>query len=240
LLNNFQPTGKRYVIAARVTGVTTTAFPGGVPKDVASDKSDKFSSQPQLKTAAEPINVVVVADSDMLDDRFWVTIQDFMGKKVASPIANNGDFVQNAVDSLVGTSDLINLRSRGSAVRPFTRVDSMRRAADERYRTHEKELETKLQDTQQKLASIKPADAASGDVALTPDQQKAVDQFRAQIVATRTELRQVQLRLRENIDGLKNLLVLFDVVLVPVLVAAAAVIVGLVRLRRRQRRAVAH
>jgi ABC-type uncharacterized transport system involved in gliding motility auxiliary subunit len=240
LLKDFQPTGKRYVIAARVTGVTATAFPGGVPKDVASDKTDKLSSQPQLKTAAEPINVVVVADSDMLDDRFWVTEQEFMGKKVMSPIANNGDFVQNAVDSLAGTSDLINLRSRGTAVRPFTLVDSMRRAADERYRTHEKELETKLQDTQQKLASIKPADAAAGDVTLTADQQKAVDQFRAQIVATRAELRQVQLRLRENIDGLKNLLVFFDVVLVPLLVAAAAIIVGIVRLRRRQRRAVAH
>jgi len=240
LLKDFTPSGKRYTIAARVTGIANTAFPGGAPKAVTADKTDKLASVPEIKTAQQPINVVVVGDTDMLDDRFWIQFQDFMGRKVGTPIANNGDFVQNAVDSLAGTAELINLRSRGSAARPFTVVDSMRRAADDRYRTHEKELEDKLAQTQQKLASIKPADDANGDVALTPEQQKAVDQFRNEIISTRTELRQVQLALRENIDRLKNRLVIFDVVLVPVLVAAFAVFIGFLRVRRRQRRATAH
>jgi ABC-type uncharacterized transport system involved in gliding motility auxiliary subunit len=240
LLRDFTPSGKRYTIAARVTGITSTAFPGGPPKDVLSDKSDALSGVPEIKTAQQPINVIVVADSDILDDHFWIQFQDFMGRRVGTPIANNGDFVQNAVDSLGGTADLINLRSRGSAVRPFTVVDSMRHAADDRYRTREKELEGRLQEAQQKLASIKPADDSNGDVTLTPDQQKTVDQFRAEIVATRTELRQVQLALREHIDRLKNKLVFLDVVLMPLLVAFLAVVIGVVRVRRRQRRATAH
>ncbi len=240
LLKDFTPSGQRYTIAARVSGIASTAFPDGPPKDVTSDKSDKLSGMPQIKTAQQPINVIVVADTDILDDHFWIQFQDFMGRRVGTPIANNGDFVQNAVDSLGGTADLINLRSRGSAVRPFTVVDSMRHAADDRYRTHEKELEGRLQEAQQKLASIKPADDSSGDVTLTPDQQKTVDQFRAEIVATRTELRQVQLALREHIDRLKNKLVFFDVVLMPLLVAGLAVLIGVLRVRRRQRRATVH
>lgn len=241
LLHDFKSTGQRYVIAARVTGSADTAFPDGPPKAADADKAKpdapKPPSKPQLKVAKEPINVVVVADSDILDDRFWVNFQDFMGRRVGTPIANNGDFVQNAVDSLAGSSDLIGLRSRGSAVRPFTRVDAMQREAQDRYQSREKELQTQLQETEAKLQGIKPEEDDSGAVQLTADQQKAVSQFNAQIIQTRTELRQVRLALTQNINRLKGLLALFDIGLVPLLVAIAAVIVGLIRVRRRQRRA---
>lgn len=241
LLQDFKPTGQRYTLAARLTGMADTAFPAGPPKDPAAKPGDKIAdaaqkklAAAQIKTAKAPINVIVVADSDMLDDKFWMQYQNFLGRKVGEPFAGNGDFVQNAVDSLAGTNDLINLRSRGSAVRPFTLVDRIRRDADDRYRAHEKELQDRLKDTQTKLASIKPASDDTGDVQLTPDQQKAVDQFRTQIVQTRAELRQVQLHLRENIDRLKNWLVLITIGVVPAAVAAAAVAVGLIRLRRRR------
>jgi ABC-type uncharacterized transport system involved in gliding motility auxiliary subunit len=88
LLKDFSPSGDRYTIAARLTGLASTAFPKGPPKD-AGDKA------PEVKTATQPINVIVVADTDLLDDRFWIEYQNFMGRKVGQPIANNGDFVQN-------------------------------------------------------------------------------------------------------------------------------------------------
>jgi ABC-type uncharacterized transport system involved in gliding motility auxiliary subunit len=243
LLQDFKPAGHRFSIAARVTGAVGTAFPEGPPKDFSAKPDDKAAAEAakkaaasQLKTAKEPIDVVVVADTDLLDDKFWVQFQDFVGRRVGTPFAGNGDFVQNAVDSLAGTNELINLRSRGSAVRPFTLVDKMRRTADDRYRTHEKDLQDKLKDSQAKLASIKPPDDASGDVQLTPDQEKTVEQVRSQIISTRGELRQVQLALRQNIDRLKNRLVLIDVGLVPAGVAVVALIVGLLRIRRRRQR----
>jgi ABC-type uncharacterized transport system involved in gliding motility auxiliary subunit len=229
LLQDFKPTGQRYTIAARVTGPASTAFPGGPPKDTSL-------KAPQIKSAKAPINIIVVADTDMLDDRFWIQFQNFLGHEVGNAFAGNGDFVQNAVDSLAGTNDLIGLRSRGSAVRPFILVDKIKREADDRYRAHEKELQTKLKDAQAKLASIKAPDESAGDIQLTADQQKAVDQFQSQIVQTRTELRQVQSALRQNIDALKNRLVMIDVGLVPVLVALAAIVVGAVRMRQRRRR----
>jgi ABC-type uncharacterized transport system involved in gliding motility auxiliary subunit len=243
LLQDFKPTGQRYTIAARVTGVVNTAFPDGPPKDPTAKPGDKEAAAAaqkaaasQIKIAKEPIDVVVVSDTDMLDDKFWIQFQDFLGRRVGSPFAGNGDFVQNAVDSLAGTNDLINLRSRGSAVRPFTLVDRIKRTADDHYRAHEKELQDKLKASQSKLASIKPPDDSSGDVQLTPDQQKTVDQVRSEIISTRSELRQVQLALRQNIDRLKNRLVLIDVVFVPAGVAIVALIVGLLQLRRRRQR----
>jgi ABC-type uncharacterized transport system involved in gliding motility auxiliary subunit len=252
LLRDFKPTGQRYTLAARVTGIVDTAFPDGPPKDetAKTDSPDKPADKPadpdaakraaaaQLKIAQKPINVIVVADADMLDDRFWIQFQDFLGRKVGTPIANNGDFVENAVDSLLGSGELIELRSRGSAVRPFTLVDAIQRDAQDRYQAREKDLQDRLHDTETKLANIKPQDVSdTGEVKLTPDQQKAVDQLRTDSIRTRTELRQVQLALRQNIDRLKERLVLVDVGLVPLLVAIAAIAIGIVRVRRRLRRA---
>ena len=239
LLASFKATGERYTIAARVTGPADTAFPNGPPaaevKPGETKPETPPASAPQIKTAKQPIDIVVVADSDILDNRFWVQMQEFMGRQVGVPSANNADFVQNAVDSLAGTGDLIGLRSRGSAVRPFTRVDAIQKDAQDRYQAQEKALQDQLKETEAKLAGISGEEDASGDVKLTPDQQKAIDQFRVQIIQTRTELRKVQLALRQNIDALKEELVLVDVGVVPFGVAVIAIVIGIVRARRRRR-----
>jgi ABC-type uncharacterized transport system involved in gliding motility auxiliary subunit len=237
LLRDFKSTNTRQVFAARITGPADTAFPDGPPKDEKDKPDDKpAAATDQLKTAAKPINLIVVADSDILDDRFWVRTQDFFGQRNLVPEAGNGDFVQNAVDSLSGAGDLINLRSRGSSVRPFAVVDEIQHQAQDHYQTQEKELQDKLKDTEAKLAGVKP-EGADGKDTLTPDQQQAIDQFRATIIQTRQQLRQVQLALRQEIDGLKRWLVILDVGAVPLGVAIVALIVGLLRIRRRQRRA---
>ncbi len=104
-----------------------------------------------LKASAQPINIVVVADTDMLDDRFWMQNQDFFGQRIAIPTANNGDFVANAVEVLAGGNDLVGLRSRGTSARPFQVVDRIERDAQERYSAEERALQQKLKDTQAKL-----------------------------------------------------------------------------------------
>lgn len=253
LLSGFKATGERYTLAARVTGPAETAFPDGKPADEPKPAADakpgdapkpdapKFVADPnQIKAAKEPINVIVVADADMLDDRFWVQVQDFFGQKAATPVANNADFVQNAIDSLAGTGDLIGLRSRGSAVRPFTVVDELQRQAEDSYRAKEKELQDKLRETQGKLAELRTTKGPDGkDVPLTAEQQQSINDLSATIIQTRSQLRQVQLALRQDIDRLKNRLVGFDIVLVPVVMAFLALIIGLLRGQRRKRRAAA-
>ncbi len=53
--------------------------------------------------------------------------------------------VTNAIDTLSGGDDLIGLRTRGTAVRPFTLVQNIQRSADERYQDTEKGLEEAAQ-----------------------------------------------------------------------------------------------
>ncbi len=242
LLNNFQPSGRKLVLAAHVTGPADTAFPDGPPP---ADKKDTKAAAsaappsppaPQIKTAASPLNLVVVADTDLLDDRFWVDVQDFFGQRVAVANANNGDFVTNAIDVLSGGADLVGLRSRGTSARPFDLVQQIQRTADTRYEASEKSLEDKLKDTQQKLKDL---NASSGKTGVQPDaaQMAAIDNFRDQLLATRRQLRAVQLAEREDLNFLKGVLEFFDIAFIPILVAIAAAIVGILRRRRRARAA---
>jgi ABC-type uncharacterized transport system involved in gliding motility auxiliary subunit len=244
LLTDFKSTGTRYTIAARITGPAETAFPDGPPKDdkAKDDKSkdqpakDQPAEAPQIKTAKQPINVIVVADSDILDNKFWVQVRQFGGRELVQPIAQNGDFVMNAVENLIGPADLINVRSKGSAVRPFLVVDQMQRDAQDRYQAQAQQLQNKLRDTEAKLADVKGEPDEKGNVQLTADQQKAVDQFRSEIIQTRSELRQVKSALRQNIDRLKLQLAVINIGLVPALVAIVAIVVSIVRIRRRRQR----
>jgi ABC-type uncharacterized transport system involved in gliding motility auxiliary subunit len=271
LLRSFKSEGRPLTLAAEITGPADTAFPDGPPKPAAEDKDkdkekDKTdppadaakpadandagksadtkepTAAPSLKTAAQPINVVVVADTDILDDRFWVQVQDFFGQHVAIPTAGNGDFVANAIDVLSGGNDLIGLRTRGTSARPFEVVQRIQRAADDRYEANEKELRQQLKDTQEKIKNLegKGGPGANANVTLAAEQVQAIDNFRTQMIQIRRQLRQVQLALRQDIDHLKAALEFLDIALVPILVGLAAAALGVVRMQRRKRRAHAH
>ncbi len=210
LLASFKPTNERYTLAARIRGPVKTAFPDGPPKE---EKKEGAPDQPPppaptaepLKEAKVPINLIVVADTDLLENRFWVTVQDFFGQQVAVPAAANGDFVVNAVDNLSGSDALIGLRGRGVSARPFTVMTEIQRDAELRYRAKEQELTEKLKATERKLNELKTSkDQAAGKAILTAEQQTEIDQFRAELLTIRKQLRDVQLDLRRDIDGLQS------------------------------------
>ncbi|HUK09712.1 MAG TPA: Gldg family protein [Stellaceae bacterium] len=246
LLDDFKPDDKRLILAARITGPASTAYPDGPPKaeenakgadadkkDGDAAKKDEAQAAAQLKESAQPINVVVVGDTDILEDRFWAQTQDFFGQQVVVPVAGNGDFVANAIEVLAGGNDLITLRSRGTAARPFLLVDNIQRAAQARYQATAKALEDKLKDTEAKIKDIQ--ENKEGAVTLTADQSQAIDNFRTDLLRTRQQLREVQRALRQDIDRLKYWLEIADIAAIPILVGLAAAILGWIRLNRRKR-----
>ncbi|MFN7193214.1 MAG: ABC transporter, partial [Rhodospirillales bacterium] len=98
LLANFKPSGTSLALAARSRGQSKSAF----AEAPAVAEGQPARTAAHLAQSTGPINVIVVADTDMLEDRFWVQVQDFFGQRVATPAAYNGDFVVNAVDNLLG------------------------------------------------------------------------------------------------------------------------------------------
>ena len=261
LLAEFKPDNKRYILAAHVTGIAESAFPDGPPKqseptkpegadptEAKEGETDQPPPKPaetpaapaieSLKQSAQPINVIVVADTDMLDDKFWMQKQEFFGRRVLVPTANNGDFVANAIEVLAGGEDLIGLRTRGTSARPFEIVEQIQSEAQARYSAEERELQAKLKETEAKLANLTGKDQTNAPTTLSPEQTKAIEEFRADMVQTRRQLRDVQAALRSNIRRLKAGLEFLDIALIPIIVAAVAIFLGAVRLKRRSRRAV--
>jgi len=233
LLAEFRPDDEHYILAAHVTGMVATAFPDGrpgAPPPTADQPAAKF-----LKQSATPINVVVVADTDLLDDRFWAETRNFFGRRVVEPTAGNADFVADAIEVLAGGEDLVGLRGRGSSARPFVLVEQIQRAADEQYAARQQALEERLKQTQAKLSSL-TGGTGNTPPTLAPEEEKTIEQFRAEMVTTRQKLRAVQAALQQDISRLKTLLEFFDIALIPILVAVAALVLGALRVRRRRRR----
>src|SRR5205814_1373976 len=142
-------------MAARVSGNVHSAFPAGPPAGVTLP-----AGQSALKESARPLSLVVFADTDLLSDYLWVREQSFFGQRIAQAWASNGDLVQNALDNLAGSTDLISVRGRASFTRPFERVEKLRRAADDRFRAKEQELEQQLRETEDKLTALRVAGLA--------------------------------------------------------------------------------
>jgi len=227
LLEGFKPTSKTYAIAARVHGRLKSAYPGGPPAP------DGAATGTGLKESKNEADLVVVADTDILSDMLWVRRQDVFGQPFAVAWANNGDLLANALDNLAGSDDLINVRGRQSFFRPFTRVDELRRRADERLREKEQELDHELRDTEQQLTKLEAArgDAGAGLV-LTPQQQAELERFQAERLRIRRELREVRRGLDVEIDRLGTVLKAVNIALVPTLLAIGAILLTWLRRRR--------
>ena len=98
----------------------------------------------------------MVADSDILADRFWVRIADFFGQQTATPFSDNGPFVANLIDTLAGGDALIGLRARGDFNHPFTLVNAMQPEAEAQFRQSEQTLQTHLDAVREAVADAAP------------------------------------------------------------------------------------
>lgn len=221
LQDGFAPVGEPFVLAARFSGVLKSAFPDGPPPTgvSAADGDDPAANEnpDHLAESAEPANLIVVGDVDMLADHLWVQVQSFFGQQIANAFASNGAFVVNALENLSGSTDLIGVRSRASFTRPFTRVESLRVDAEARFRATEERLQQELDETERRLVELQSAREDSGNILLTPEQQAEIDRFVDQRAAIRQELRAVQRGLDADIERLGTILKVINIGLVPFL-----------------------
>jgi ABC-type uncharacterized transport system involved in gliding motility auxiliary subunit len=247
LLAAFVKAPKPPVVAARLSGILDSAFPDGLKnkddakkEDKKDDKSgdaadkpddNKDGAAPTIKKSVKPANVILVGDADMLMDRNWVQVRNLLGQQIPQAFANNGDFVINAIEQMAGGAALADLRGRGVSWRPFDMIEKMRAEADGKFRAKEQELTNQLKETEQKLTQLPKAAEGSNDV-LTPEQEKTIAGFRQDVIAIRSQLRDVQFALNRDTDNLKNLVTALNVGAVPLGVGLLALALGLRRPRR--------
>jgi len=223
LLRQFKSDGKgSYTLAAYINGPVKTAFP------------EKKSNKEHLAQSRENISVVLFADTDILDDRMWVQVDNFYGQPVARAWASNSDLIMNVLEKLGGSVDLINVRSRGTYNRSFDRVNELERAASDKLRQEEEVLRQKLAETEERLMALNNEGAVTetGEtIEVTPEQQQEIDKFQQERLEIRKRLREVQHQLNKDIEQLGSTLKILNMFAVPVLLAIFLLVMTWLRRR---------
>jgi ABC-type uncharacterized transport system involved in gliding motility auxiliary subunit len=180
------------------------------------------------------INVVVVSDADMLQDRFWVSVQNLGNMRLGIPHSDNGVFVVNALEFMQGSTDLVSLRGRTGSKRPFKVVEELNHAAELRFRSEEQRLEGELEKAEQRINELQSQKADGSSLILSPEQQAEIERIREEQVHTRKELRNVRHELRKDIESLGTRLKLLNILAMPLLVGGLAIGLGTYKANRRK------
>ena len=237
IATSFKPSGIEYPLAIRLSGKFKTAFPAGKPKPPEAEPNEKKeeASAPEtmLKESKQETTVVLIGDSDMIQDRVAVRqVGNPFGQQLFMPANGNLAFAENLIDQLTGDSNLIAVRSRASRERPFTVVKKMQADAEASYRSKIKELEEGLADAQRKIGQLQSGKQEGQRFILSPQQQEELANFRKKEAEAKTQLKEVRKKLRADIDSLENRIKWLDIAGMPALVAVTGLVFAIVKRRR--------
>ena len=205
-----------------------------VSENEGENEPEEESGLPHVASSESMANILVFADSDLLSDRLWVQVSQFLGQRIPQPFANNGDLVINSLDNLSGGADLVNIRSRGRYSRPFTRVLDLQREADDRLRVEEAELLDRIAESEEALAELNQTEDGQPLGQITPEMQTEIDRFNEELLQTRRRLRDVRYQLTEDIERLGANLKLINTALIPALLTILMLVAYFTRTRRRK------
>ena len=232
-------------LAVRLTGKFKTAFPNGkpaaaptptpTPEPNASPTPSATPTAVPLKEATNEGVVVLIGDSDFAFDQIAGQAQQMFNQVVFRPTNGNLSLLESSVELLAGDSNLISIRSRASASRPFVVVNKMEAAAQEKYQSKIDELETGLSQARQKLSELQSAKQADQKSVLSPEQQAEIKKFQENEAQIDKQLKEVRKELRQEIDSLQNSLKWLNIALMPLVVTCVGL--GLAFFKKRSRAA---
>ncbi|WP_443643456.1 GldG family protein [Candidatus Levibacter sp. Uisw_134_01] len=221
--------------------------PKGDPRDLLSDikakdqkhilsgwiKSDlktsfqnfkKSNDTEQLMKSTNKSNILLVSDADMLMDRNWLTQR--------GAFANNGDFVLNVVEKMIGGNILSDLRGKGTSWRPFEKIISLEKIAEQKFQLQEQMLAKKLKGMEDKIRTLTQNNQNESDI-LSPETLKAIEGFKSEMMSTRSQLRTVKFDLRRDVETLKKWIISINVAILPIFFASIALLISLKRRRKK-------
>ncbi len=239
---NYKESGEERALIMRLSGAFPSAFPEGDPavkkdadKKGGDDKKvekEETPEIPSLKKSEKDGVVLLFSDADMIYDQFCVQKQNILGQTFVQMTNGNISLFQNAVEQMAGDPELINVRSRSSARRPFTKLNEILRKAESKYMGKVRELEDERRAAEARLNDIQANKPEGQEAILTVEQQDEIENFQKKAVAANKELRQVRKDLRSEFDSLQALIKIGNTFAVALLVILIGILLALVRRAR--------
>jgi ABC-type uncharacterized transport system involved in gliding motility auxiliary subunit len=211
---------EKKALATLVRGPLKTAFPDGAPAADSTTDKDKPKDAAASSRKEGTATLLIVADTDWLLDDFSVRRVPVFGQDMVQPLNDNLFLGSNIVDFLAGSPDLIALRGKRSAQRPFTVVADMEAAAQKKYNAQLSALETRISGVQSKISELQGKTPEGGRLVATPEVLAEIEKFQAEELQMRRERRDIRRALREDIDALETKLLVINLLATPVLLGA--------------------
>lgn len=233
----FVSSKKEKILGLRLTGKFKSAFPDGKPKAADTpdeegnsddDKKDeKQDETPALKEMVEGKNgvVILLADTDFLYDNFSVRMLGNM----ALPLNGNLPFGLNMVDQIAGDTRLLQVRSRGSSRKPFTKIKEIETAANEKIKGAITDLQKKADEANARLEQLQAAKDPQAREFISPEQQNEISEFRKQQADASRQIRELKKSARKEIDSTLASMKLWNILGTPLLVAVIGLVVFIIR-----------
>lgn len=236
LSKEFKASDKEMDLGLRLTGKFKTAFPDGKPKaekkEGEPEKKDE-SSDSTLKETTGETTVVLIGDADLLNDAVSVQIDEpFPGLRIPRLMGSNLPFVQGLVEQMAGDSNLITVRSRATANRPFIVVKDMEAKANEKFQERLKQLEQSAQEAQQKINELQRSKSKEQRFIMSPEQQKELENLRKKEAEASKELKLVRKQFRQEIDSLQTKLKWWNILGMPFVVALSGIALAVFKRKR--------
>ena len=283
-LENFTPSGKKQILAVRLSGKFKTAFPTGKPKGPAAPKegggaqedanapkaaeaaaapaAPATASTPAISVAPAPAasptpatagtpagatkeataaapaaptdgtilessntegSVILFADADMMYDAFCVQQDPMTGGLIATN--SNLPLILNSVEILSGGGDLLQVRSRASTQRPFTKMDELREDVEKVFRPVLAQKQAEMDKIAQEMGPLRVKNGQLAD----PSQIKKLEELMKKQKDINKDIRNIKKDQNKDIDYTQSIITILNVFGVPLLVIAVGLMLAIRR-----------
>ena len=239
----FKPDGKSRVVVASVFGEFVSAFPKGAPAPGKPEPTPpgqppkpaaKPLPGPHLAKSAKPARLFVVADSDFMMDPFTVRQRQVGGQAAMEPINDNLGFIVSVLETLGGSDELVSLRSKGTSLRPFKKVQELERVAQLRYQAKLDEIERRLEEANMKITELskQAGGVTAKGIVITPEMQREIEKFQTVADLLSEERRVIRRGLSEDVNSLGRRLQVLNLLAGPALALLFGLLYTLARRRK--------
>ena len=148
---------------------------------------------------------------------------------------SNRAFLPNCLDFLSGSSDLVNIRSRGSARRELETIVEIQKAAASKTMDKVTAINAEIQAWQTELNQLN-TEATKKNVGIKRSQAQQTERdTRLKIMRKKRELRDVKRESREAVDAVKGNARMFNTLGLPLLVSLIGLVLWIMRTIKRTR-----
>jgi len=219
LASRVTPSGDVYTLAGVFSGELTTAFPEGKPSTPEAEENAEQEKGEWLTESNEAVQLIVIADSDWLFDRFAFEVFNIFGQTMVQPLNDNFSLLANLTDFYSGSKDLLSIRGKRNTARGFEVVEAIQAKAQKRYEDAMAELDQELEQVATELQDLQAQANQGNSLTISADMQAAIAEFKNKQTELRNERRKIREKAREDVEREEMKLLLLNIAGVPCLVA---------------------